>query len=115
MSGPQLLRALERACVEDLWIIGVGTKLAWCDFVSLYEGSIDDTSRVTLDLGRTRLYPNHDYLELFRVGGGGGNEVRIQTWEHGTVHCRTYALCGTDHGTLHYSKSVRNGCSTAST
>lgn len=120
MSGPQFLRALLRADVSEVRMVAFGTKMPWADFASLYEGSVDVGKAVTLDLGRTRLYPNHDFIELFQVGGPGArrNPVRIPTFTHGSVHCRTYKVCGTNHGTLHYSVNVsaaqahawRQGC-----
>jgi hypothetical protein len=90
-------------------MIGIGTKLSWSDFASLYEGSVDTGRPMTLDLGRTRLHPGRDFIELFRVGGPGQikNPTGIPTLHHGSVHCRTYTVCGTNHGTLHYTVTVR--------
>ena len=106
LSGPQFLQALLDAGVRDLWAIGVGCKMPWGTFASLYEGSLEPGAPVTIDLGKTRLRPGEDHLLLYRVPGGRRGLVPVVTEGHGRVQCRTYALCGTRSGTLHYSIKV---------
>ena len=94
--------------MTELWAIGVGCKMPWGTFASLYEGSLEPGAPVTIDLGKTRLRPEEDHLVLYRVPGGGKRGlVFVDTEEHGAVQCRTYTLCGTNSGTLHYSIKVR--------
>lgn len=115
MSGPQFLRALLRGGAVEVFMVGIGVKVPFVDFAAIFEDSVDNTAPITLDMGKTRLYPDRDYMELFEVGDAhlmGRKAFRLPSVTHRSVHCRTYPLCGGTHGSLHYSVGVSAAPST---